>query len=131
VHLIPIPAASTGSDLVIFLEKRALLFAGPLFYNHMQPVLRAGPGLKPCEWVRTLEELLARFQPRHVVPAEGDLGTEEDVREFIAYLKALSDPEVEFSYCRSNFDWPEIPGTTSLEENFDLVRGEKSHTTFG
>lgn len=129
VLLIPAAPAATDSDLVVYLEAHGALFLGPLFYNRIHPVLRAGSALQPQEWIRRLDELLMRFpEARLFVPAEGDIGTRDDVREFVAYLRALTDPEVEFSVCRQRFDWPEIPSCTSLEENFDLLRARiKSH----
>lgn len=131
LRLIPVAPAATDSDLVVYLENHAMLFLGPLFYNRIHPILRAGSGLQPEKWIRTLDELLMRFpQAKIFIPAEGDLGTQDDVREFVSYLRSFTDSEVEFSSCRANFDWPEIPSYTSLEENFDLLREKvKSHTS--
>jgi hypothetical protein len=130
--LIPMPhQCATGSDLVIFLEHRSIMFLGALFYNHIQPVLRIGPHFDVGVWIESLEGLLERFKPKTVIPAEGDPGTIEDVQTFISYLRDLSDPKIEFRECRSKYNWPEIPSYTSLEENFDLIRGVKSHTTLG
>jgi glyoxylase-like metal-dependent hydrolase (beta-lactamase superfamily II) len=130
VHVLPVTPAATGSDLVVFFEKRSVLFAGALFYNHLQPVLRVGPGLNPAQWIAKLEMVLNRFSPARVVPGEGDVGSCEDAREFLDYLRALTNPEVEFRECRAKYDWPEIRGFTSLEENFDLLRSKtKSYTS--
>ena len=131
IYLIPVGPAATESDLAVFFANRSVLFLGPLFFNRIHPVLYPDRGMDIGRWTEQVEALLARFHPRTVVPAEGDTGSVEDVRAFLAYLKALTDPEVEFSYCRKNYDWPEIPGTTSLEENFDLLREKlKSHARF-
>lgn len=131
VRLMPSAPAATESDLVVYLENHGALFLGPLFYNRIHPILRVGPGLQPETWIRRVDELLMRFpQAKVFVPAEGDIGTIEDVREFVSYLRSFTDPDVEFSACRQKFDWPEIPSYTSLEENFDLLREKiKSHTS--
>ena len=84
-----------------------------------------------ANWIRNLEVLQARFQPIHIIPAEGDIADHQALLDFISYLKSLSDPKVEFSVCRETYDWIEIPGQTSLEENFDLLRENiRSFTKF-
>lgn len=131
VRLIPYGPAATESDLVAYLEGRQVVFLGALFYNRVHPILRAGPNLKPLEWIRALEEVLERFSyAKTFIPAEGDVGSREDVHDFVSYLKDLINPEVSFAHCRERYDWPEIPSYTSLEENFDFLRERiKSHTT--
>lgn len=130
VRLLPVFDCATGSDLVVFFETRSVMMFGALFNNRIHPQLKAGVAARAEAWIATLERLLAVYQPRICVPGEGELGTADDVREFVRYLRALKDPGVEFSYCRQNFDWIEIPSTTSLEENFDLLRRNvKTHTS--
>lgn len=95
----------------------------------MHPPLRMSAGMNMQRWRQVLPELMARFQPRTIVPAEGDLATAADVHEFEQYLSDLSDEKVEFNHCRQKYDWMEIPSQTSLEENFDLLRGRKEYTS--
>ncbi len=129
--VVPVTDSSSHCDLAIFLKSRKVLFLGALFFNGIHPILRSHNGMNVGNWIRNLESLYSRFQPLKIVPAEGDLASPEELKKFIAYLKALSDPMVEFSECRKNFDWIEIPGQTSLEENFDLLRENiKSFTKF-
>ena len=130
VRIVPVGNASTGSDLVVFLEKRAVLFTGALFFNRLHPVIRAGVDAQ--DWITKLQKVANRFSPRIVVPAEGDLANSADVVLFLSYLRDLTNTAVEFSTCRERYDWPEIPNTTSLEENFDLLRARrKTHTSLG
>lgn len=131
VMVIPVSESASQSDLVVFFKKRRVLFLGALFYNRIHPVLHPHDGMNVQNWIRNLEALLLRFQPLQIVPAEGEIAEPQALTEFISYLKSLSDPKVEFSDCRKNFDWIEIPGQTSLEENFDLLRENiKSFTKF-
>lgn len=127
VHLIPVGPAATGSDLAVFLENRSVFFAGALYFNRIHPVLHSGFDVE--RWKERLAFLLDRFHPKWVIPAEGDSGAESGAREFLAYLRDLTDPTVEFATCRSRYDWTEIPGHTSLEENFDLLREKKKTFT--
>ena len=130
VHLIPVSDAATGSDLVVFFEKRSVMMFGALFNNRIHPELSMGVASRGAHWIAALEELIAKYSPRVCVPGEGEFGTMAEVREFIRYLSSLMDPSVEFSYCRQNFDWHEIPSATSLEENYDILRRDvKTHTS--
>jgi hypothetical protein len=130
VRLIPVRGCATEADLVVFFEKRSVMMFGSLFVNRIHPVLQMGVAARVPSWISTLEELLARFSPAVCIPGEGEFGGADDVREFIRYLRSLTDPAIEFSFCRQNFDWMEIPRSTSLEENFDLLRhGAKTHAS--
>ena len=128
--LVPLGACATEGDLVIYAEKKAALFLGAVYYNGIHPPLKVESAQRANIWMAQLETLLSRFPAKIVVPGEGDIGTLENAHRFLAYMRALSSPAVEFSECRRDYDWIEIPSATSLEENFDLLRGNaKSHTT--
>lgn len=130
LRLLPMGRIATWSDLVVFLEKRSVLFLGALFFNGIHPVLHPQIRFNVVNWITQLRTLLDRFQPKVIVGAEGALATRADVEKFISYLEALTNESVEFQDCRKNFDWIEIPSHTSLEENFDLLREKvKRHTT--
>ncbi len=130
IHLIPVSGCATTSDLIVFFEKRSVMMFGSLFSNRIHPELFHGAALRAQKWIATLEHLLQRFSPQICVPGEGEFGSADEVREFVRYLKCLTDPAVEFSFCRKNFDWIEIPSATSLEENFDILRRNvKTHTS--
>ncbi len=117
-------------ELVVFLENEQILFTGGLFFNRIHPPLANHANVDLTTWASVLEELLVKWNPKVVVPAEGGVATADDIRSFVAYLRALGNPQVEFQECRRRFDWIEIPGHTSLEENFDWVReNQKTHTT--
>jgi glyoxylase-like metal-dependent hydrolase (beta-lactamase superfamily II) len=110
-------------DLVVRIPKLKVAFMGGLFYNQIHPVLRIQQGMDIQSWKGTLEYYINNFSDYQFVPAEGEISSVEDLKLFLRYLEALTNPEVEFSECRENYDWMEIPSHTSLEENFDLLRG--------
>jgi hypothetical protein len=124
VTLVPIDFGPKPYGLVVYFDSRRTLMLGPAFFNHVHPKLQ--PGLNIGAWTAGLLDLLVRFPADVVLAAEGDIATAKEVREFTSYLKALADPQTEFSECRKSYDWMEIPGTTSLEENFDLLRKNTS-----
>jgi hypothetical protein len=129
--LLPFQKAASNCDTAVFLKSRKTLFLGALFYNKIHPILRPSNGMNVQNWIHQLEQVMNQYKPERIIPAEGDIASPDDVFEFIAYLKILSDPKFDFSECRKRFDWIEIPGQTSLEENFELLREKtKTHTTF-
>ncbi len=131
ILVVPVLESASHIDLAVFFEKRKTLFLGALFFNHIHPILRPLEGMNVSNWIRNLEKLQERFKPELIIPAEGDPANAQEFKDFISYLKALSDPQIEFSECRKIYDWIEIPGQTSLEENFDLLRENiKSFTKF-
>ncbi len=130
VEIVPLAPGFSTRDLAVFLHRRKILILGGMFYNRIHPVIHPGLGFDVDSWVRQLGELVGRFKPDRILPAEGDWGKAVDVDLFARYLTDLTNPEVEFQYCRKNYDWIEIPSYTSLEENFDLLREKKkNHTT--
>lgn len=123
IHVLPVENAFSQKDLVVYLPQKKVLFLGGLFFNNIHPVMDIKRGKNIPKWIATLKMLLKRFpEAETVVPHEGDLCGHQGVQKFIDYLTTLSDATIEFSFCRENFDWVEIPGHTSLEENFDHCR---------
>lgn len=108
------------STLVATLERRGWVFLGPLFFNRIHPPLSRSCEIKA--WASHLEALATQRPDAKFVPAEGDIGNADDLREFARYLRDLSNHDIEFSACRARYDWREIVGITSLEENFELLR---------
>lgn len=119
--LVQSASSITGDDdRIIYLKSHRILFLGRLFSNRIHPVLPARAHIQ--RWLGFLKNVGSDFPYGTGVPAEGNLGGPLDVDLFHNYLRDLSDPNVEFSICRRNYDWTEIPGLTSLEENFDFLR---------
>ncbi len=110
-------------DLVVRIPELKVAFMGGLFYNQIHPILRIQDGMDILKWKKTLSHYINNYPDYQFVPAEGELADVKDLQLFLDYLDALTNPEIEFSYCRENYDWMEIPSQTSLEENFDLLRG--------
>lgn len=112
------------NELVVYLKSHNVVFMGPLFYNRIHPLLQMKVGVNVENWMDAIEKVIQLYPTASFVPKEGDVGDINDIKHFLSYLKDLNNPEVEFSYCRQNYDWAEIPRITSLEENFDLIRSK-------
>lgn len=125
-----ISSTYTQSEIVVYLKNHNVVFMGPLFYNKIHPLLKIKEGLSVVGWINAIKKITTLYPTATYIPKEGSLGKLEDIKIFEQYLIDLSNPEVEFSHCRENYDWIEIPQITSLEENFDLIRSNvKNYVT--
>jgi hypothetical protein len=122
VVLRPVERAVTGTDMIVDIESLGLRMFGPLFYRHLHPALRYRSEVSPRRWAQELESSQNLDWVKTAVPGEGVAGDARELDIFLNYIKTLSTDGVEFSNCRAQFDWPEIPSFTSLEENFDLLQ---------
>ncbi|RLB89244.1 MAG: hypothetical protein DRH26_11965 [Deltaproteobacteria bacterium] len=78
----------TPDSIVIFLEKYGILFMGDTVETPF-PCLE--PGGPIFQWIAELERWEGDPRVQIVIPAHGDLGGTEIIRQNIAYLKALSE----------------------------------------
>lgn len=130
IELQACPGLCGSSNVIVNLRQARLAFLGQLFFNQIHPILRIEEGIDVKIWTQTLRQLSGRAGVDHWIGAEGPLGSKADVMLFADYLRDLSDPNIEFSHCRSRYDWKEIPAITSLEENFELLRHhQQTHLT--
>lgn len=129
VHVFPMCRGKSETSLVVALENHKVLFSGPLVFNRIHPPLPSTPHWEVNSWIESLSSLQENtvFQNlQWVVPQEGDIGDKSLIPQFVDYIKDLSDPDVEFSFCREHYDWMEVAGYTSLEENFQKMRSRFS-----
>lgn len=122
VEIIPFANAHTFCDLVVVLKKRRLIVWGDLFFNQVHPAFRQEHGMNVQNWISAIETVLKEYSDYQMLPGEGNLATGNEVELFVQYLRDLQDVSKEFSYMREHYDWKEIEGYTSLEENFDMLR---------
>jgi hypothetical protein len=109
------------TTVVLFAQKQ-VMFTGRLFFNKIHPPMRE-LGRSVADWLKTLESII-EFEPKIIVPAEGEIGTIEDLRAFQRYLVDLADSNLDLAALREKYgNWVEIIGTSSLPENFEFVRG--------
>ena len=112
--------AQAEQNHVYVFESEKILVLGDLFYNHYHPILQASSNL--AQWQLALEDILNKYPDFQYIPGEGELCGSAELIKMIEYVKALQNSELEFAYMRANFDWRELTGFTSLEENFDISR---------
>lgn len=112
VTIVNVPwTAHTQSDLVVYLNKRKMLFAGDLVLNHVAPAIINGAN--PYGYLMAFDSLQSWFAIDKVVPGHGDIGGPEVINNFRAYFNdmktAAADPSREKELLARYSDWRQIP----------------------
>ncbi len=85
IHLIHLGRGHTAGDIIMFLPRERIVFAGDLFFNRALPNTDDAQIL---EWVRAIPEML-KLEADIFVPGHGAAGTRQDVELFLQYLLEL------------------------------------------
>jgi cyclase len=85
IRLLYLGNAHTDGDLVLYLPAEKIVFAGDVFFQEGMPNSQDASFL---DWMKTLEEL-AKLDADRFVPGHGNVGTKQDVNEFLGYLQEL------------------------------------------
>ncbi len=88
IELIPVGPAHTAEDLVVYLPREKVLFAGDLVFRGRIPFVGQADSRN---WIRALESVL-RLGAQALVPGHGPLSTEaradmQLTRDYLAYLR--------------------------------------------
>lgn len=140
IQLIPYMNAHTGADLVAILENHGVILCGALFSNKIHPLVDPKGPVSVSGWLLALDQIRQRAielnqrlgRPATLLgeigePALFDIPSSTDpLNQFAQYLSDLSNPSFPFNEARTKYDWPELIGQTSLEENFDLLKTNRT-----
>ncbi len=122
VQMIPVPLSFFAGNLLVFLKKRNILLMGDLFFNGLFPYLPAGVTLSQvAEWAKFCEKLAAEFSTARILPAEGAVGSSEDLLGFAKYLTELAQG-APLARLTQQYLWKDIPGISSIEKNLEVFR---------
>jgi len=101
----------TQSDIVVYLHKRKLLFAGDVILNKQAPALFGSAD--PDAYLMEFDELPKQFDIQHVVPGHGEAGGKEVIdnfRQFFNDMKlAATDDSKKAELLEKYKDWGGIP----------------------
>ncbi len=78
----------TRGDIVIHLAEERILFAGDLAFFYVTPLAFEG---HIGNWIRIGEEILAMDAVDVIVPGHGPIGTKDDMRALLGYLRLVHD----------------------------------------
>jgi len=86
-ELITFEGAHTGSDTVLHLPRKGIIFMSDLFFLGYHPYLADGD---PHQLLKSLEEL-SQLDATCFVPGHGSVGTLDDLKVFIEYIDYCLD----------------------------------------
>jgi cyclase len=129
VHIFNVGQAHTFDDVVVFLEKRKVMFTGDLVFNNINPVLKKESGADVGNWIFALNGLLMGWEFNTVVPGHGPTGTKDIIIQMREYLEDMQDaaenPGKADNIKMKYKDWFMIPGMSSPDITIDYIRGNK------
>jgi glyoxylase-like metal-dependent hydrolase (beta-lactamase superfamily II) len=121
--------AHTWDDVIVYLEKRRVLFTGDLVFNKINPVLKKESGANADSWSLALNAMLMGWEISGVVPGHGAVGTKDIIVNMKEYLEDMLDAAENpgnMNKLKSKYkNWVEIPDMTSPEKTIEYIKAEK------
>jgi len=103
--------AHTESDIVVYLQKRKMLFGGDVILNKQNAIIM-GKG-DPEGYLWAFDMVTKEFDIEHVVPGHGPFGGKEVITDFDQYFKdmklAAQDNSQKDALISKYKDWASIP----------------------
>ena len=101
----------TESDVVVYLQKRKMLFCGDLVLNKQCPVLMGKSN--PSNYLSAFDWLSTNFDIQTIVPGHGKMGGKEIIDEFRTYFNDMKTAAIDNSkkpdLIAKYKDWGQIP----------------------
>jgi cyclase len=91
-RLLPVPPAHTDGDVLVRLEKANVLHMGDIFFQGMYPFIDSSSG----GWIGGMAEavkagLSLTDSKTQVVPGHGPVGTQADLKTYLAFLETVHE----------------------------------------
>ena len=116
--------AHTASDVVVYLHKRKMLFAGDLILNKQAPVLMSGAD--PDGYLSVLEILPTQFDIQKIIPGHGAIGGIEILNNFRQYFldmnTAANDESKKEELVAKYKDWVQLPVFMSPSATISAIK---------
>ncbi len=126
IQLYDLGQGHTFHDVVVYLEKRNVLFTGDLVFNGVNPVLKKESGASVEGWIRSLNEILKTWGTSTIVPGHGPVGDKEIVLNMWQYFwdmkKAVSDTTREATLKAKYKDWYTMPNMASPDITIKYIK---------
>jgi glyoxylase-like metal-dependent hydrolase (beta-lactamase superfamily II) len=115
----------TASDVVVYLHKRKMLFAGDVVLNKQVPAL-VSHAADPDGYMKAFDLLIKQFDIQTVVPGHGPVGGIEVINNFRQYFldmqtAANDDSKKEELVAKYN-DWTQVPMIMSPGATIGLLK---------
>jgi glyoxylase-like metal-dependent hydrolase (beta-lactamase superfamily II) len=126
VGLYDVGQGHTFHDMVVYLKKRKVLFAGDLIFNQINPALIKEDGTDIKNWKALLTRLYTSFDIATIVPGHGNPGGKEMILAQLIYFndmeEAASHPAQAKEVIKKYEGWMKIPMGSSPEKTIDFIR---------
>ena len=126
VGLYDLGQGQTFHDLVVYLKKRKVLFAGDLVFNQINPSLIKEDGTDIENWKSILTRMYKSFDANTVVPGHGMPGGNELILAQLIYFndmeEAATHPTNAKELIKKYAEWMKIPMGSSPEKTIDYIR---------
>jgi cyclase len=126
VHMVDLGRGHTYHDMVVYLEKRNVLFTGDLVFNGINPVLKKESGANIDSWIKSLDEIMKKWGKSMMVPGHGPVGDRKIAESMKQYFedmkKAAADPAKEASLKEKYKDWFQMPNMASTDLTIKYIR---------
>jgi len=103
--------AHTNSDVIVYLQRRKLLFAGDLILNKQNPIIIDAGTANGYLWA--FERLKKEFDIQHIVPGHGEVGGPSLMKDFETYFNdmklAANESSDQVALKEKYKDWNAIP----------------------
>ncbi len=114
----------TGSDLVVYLHRRKILFTGDVILNKQAPALFGNAN--PDAYIAVMDWLPAQFDIQKIVPGHGEIGGIEVLKIFKQYFidmkTAAADGDKEDELVAKYKDWNQVPRVMSPGATISFIR---------
>jgi cyclase len=114
----------TGSDLVVYLHRRKMLFTGDVILNKQAPALFGNAS--PDGYLEAMDGLPKQFDIQKIVPGHGEIGGIEILNTFKQYFIdmkiAAADGSKENELVAKYKDWNQIPRVMSPGATISFIR---------
>jgi len=114
----------TGSDIVVFLHRRKMLFSGDVILNKQAPALFGNAN--PDGYIEAMDWLPKQFDIQKIVPGHGEIGGMEVITSFRQYFidmkTAAANGDKEDELVEKYKDWNQVPHVMSPGATINFIR---------
>lgn len=127
VSIVNIGRAHTYSDVVVYLHKRKMLFAGDLILNKIHPVLNPVTGCVTLNYPIVYDRISQRFDIQTIVPGHGaTTGAEllQTLKQYFSDMEALAKDDSRQDLKAKYADWTVLPFFASTDNTIKHIKAE-------
>lgn len=127
VSIVNMGQAHTYSDVVIYLHKRKVLFAGDLIQEKMHPFLNPATGCRTLNYPIVLDRIAQRFDIQTIVPGHGATGGMELLRTFRQYfrdMETIAKDDARQDLKAAYTDWKNLPFFANSDNTIKHIKSE-------